>query len=87
MRYKKHYRPWVWNVLGNVKYKALRGLIAVMLMIASTIRFFVVSIPKDLCSWVREAWEILYTEWREVLYDFCNWDTIPDECLKDAKNE
>lgn len=30
---------------------------------------------------------ILYTEWREVLYDFCNWDTIPDECLKDAKNE
>ena len=56
MRYKKHYKPWVWNVLGNVKYKALRGLIAVMLMIVSTIRFFVVSIPKDLCSLVKEAW-------------------------------
>ena len=86
MRYKKHYRPWVWNVLGNVKYKALRGLIAVMLMIVSTIRFFVVSIPKDLCSWVREAWEILYTEWHEVLYDFCNWDIIPDECAEDVEN-
>ena len=86
MRYKKHYRPWVWNVLGKVKYKALRGLIAVMLMIASTIRFFVVSIPKDLCSWVREAWEILSTEWHEVLYDFWNWDTIPDECLEDVNN-
>ena len=87
MRYKKHYRPWVWNVLGNVKYKALRGLIAVMLMIVSTIRFFVVSIPKDLCSWVREAWEILSTEWHEVLYDFWNWDTIPDECAEDINGK
>ena len=87
MRYKKHYRPWVWNVLGNVKYKALRGLIAVMLMIVSTIRFFVVSIPKDLCSWVMEAWEILSTEWHEVLYDFWNWDTIPDECLEDINGK
>ena len=87
MRYKKHYRPWVWNVLGNVKYKALRGLIAVMLMIVSTIRFFVASIPKDLCSWVREAWEILSTEWHEVLYDFWNWDTIPDECAEDINGK
>ena len=87
MRYKKHYRPWVWSVLGNVKYKALRGLIAVMLMIVSTIRFFVVSIPKDLCSWVREAWEILSTEWHEVLYDFWNWDTIPDECAEDINGK
>ena len=87
MRYKKHYRPWVWNVLGNVKYKALRGLIAVMLMIVSTIRFFVVSIPKDLCSWVREAWEILSTEWHEVLYDFWNWDTIPDECAEEINGK
>ena len=87
MRYKKHYRPWVWNVLGNVKYKALRGLIAVMLMTVSTIRFFVVSIPKDLCSWVREAWEILSTEWHEVLYDFWNWDTIPDECAEDINGK
>lgn len=86
MRYKKHYRHWVWNVLGNVKYRALRGLIAVMLMTASTIRFFVVSIPKDLCSWVREAWEILSTEWHEVLYDFWNWDIIPDECAEDVEN-
>ena len=87
MRYKKHYKPWVWNVLGNVKYKALRGLIAVMLMIVSTIRFFVVSIPKDLYSWVMEAWEILSTEWHEVLYDFCNWDIIPDECAEDINGK
>ena len=87
MRYKKHYRPWVWNVLGNVKYKALRGLIAVMLMIVSTIKFLVVSIPKDLCSWVRVAWEIVYTEWYEVLYDFWNWDALPDELLDDVKHE
>ena len=87
MRYKKHYRPWVWNVLGKVKYKALRGLIAVMLMIASTIRFFVVSIPTDLYSWVRVAWEILSTEWHEVLYDFWNWDVLPDELLDDVEHE
>ena len=87
MRYKKHYRPWVWNVLGNVKYKALRGLIAVMLMIVSTIKFLVVSIPKDLCSWVRVAWGIIYTEWYEVLYDFWNWDVLPDELLDDVEHE
>lgn len=87
MRYKKHYRPWVWNVLGRVKYKALRGLIAVMLMIVSTIKFLVVSIPKDLCSWVRVAWEIIYTEWYEVLYDFWNWDVLPDELLDDVEHE
>ena len=87
MRYKKHYKPWVQNVLGKVKCKAFRGLIAVMLMTVSTIRFFVVSIPKDLCSWVREAWEILSTEWHEVLYDFWNWDTIPDECAEDINGK
>ena len=87
MRYKKYYRLWVWNVLGKVKYKALRGLIAIILMIASTIRFFVVSIPKDLCSWVRVAWEIIHTEWYEVLYDFWNWDVLPDELLDDVKHE
>ena len=87
MRYKKHYRPWVWNILGNVKYKALRGLIAVMLLTASTIRFFVVSIPKDLCSWVRVAWEIIHTEWYEVLYDFWNWDVLLDELLDDVQHE
>ena len=87
MRYKKHYKPWVQNVLGKVKCKALRGLIAVMLMIVSTIKFFVFSIPKDLCSWVRVAWEIVYTEWYEVLYDFWNWDVLPDELLDDVKHE
>ena len=82
MRYKKYYNTWIYNLFGRVKYKALRGLIAVMLLLVFTIRFFVVSISKGLCSWVREAWELLYTEYPEALYDFWNWDTIPEERFK-----
>ena len=76
--YKYVYSKWMRDLMGALKFKPIRVLMAISIFLVATIAAFVACVFKHLYLGIAEFYQVVCSELVKFPYDVWHWDELPD---------